>query len=230
MPTREDWQQGGHLRPLPCGPLWSGGSQVTNHVLPAFTDLALEGRPTGREPQPNRRPGKVWPWPVAGAEVGGLPSRPQQDGTSESKQDRSQGKGLLGFLDEHDPGAKARNEGGAAGVGRPWGDPAENPASSRDVPRRTAWKQGATTWRVSLRVTCVRAPARTRTRLRASAVGRGTPTRRLYFFLFLTSSVPVGLALVPSNSQISAAHNDARFLLTPSMRGWLSPRPCDSAP
>lgn len=59
MPTREDWQQGGHLRPLPCGPLWSGGSQVTNHVLPTFTDLALEGRPTGREPQPNRRPGKA---------------------------------------------------------------------------------------------------------------------------------------------------------------------------
>ena len=44
------------------------------------------------------------------ADVGVLPSCPQQDGTRESKQDEA-------FLDEKDPRIKAGSKGGAPGAG-----------------------------------------------------------------------------------------------------------------
>lgn len=75
---------------------WAGQSVASNRLLPRFTDLALEGRPTGRELHPTEA-GKCFPWSVAGADVGMLPSHPQQDGTSESKQNRSQCKGFFGL-------------------------------------------------------------------------------------------------------------------------------------
>lgn len=49
----------------------------------------------GTTSQPEAR--KCFPWSVAAADVGTPPSCPQQDGTSESKQNRGQCKGLLGL-------------------------------------------------------------------------------------------------------------------------------------
>lgn len=219
VPTREGRQQGGHLRPLPCGPLgdkplWAGGGQVRNHVLAPHICRPGSGRKTHREKTATQpEAGRGLPWPVAGAEVGGLPSCPGQDGTSESKQNGSQGQGLLGFLNEHDPGAKARNEGGAAGVGRPCGDPAGKPASSRDVRRGASREQGA--GREEGVLVChagACAPARTRTWLRAS----------LLLSLLNVASVPVTRI---SSSKISVAHNDEHFLLAPSPCGRLPPAP-----
>lgn len=129
------------------------------------------------------------PWPAAGAEAGGLPSRPQRDGTGERKHNGSQGQGLRSFLSmsvTREPRAGRREE----TLG--WGGRGGAPRASGDAPRRMSRKRGPDHAEGALvSHVCACTPARARawstpissltsaskTGLRASAVGRGTPTR-----------------------------------------------------
>lgn len=101
-----------------CGDCWTGGKQSPQPLLPGSplrkttsglgrawrqttcspslqTWLWEEDPREGNHSQPEA--GKCFPWTVEGADVGLLPSCSQQDGTSESKQNQSQCKGLLGI-------------------------------------------------------------------------------------------------------------------------------------
>lgn len=67
---------------------WAEQSVATNQLLPRFLDVALEGRPMGREPHSSggwEMFSSVCGW----ADVGMVPSCPQQGDTWERKQNRN---------------------------------------------------------------------------------------------------------------------------------------------
>lgn len=66
---------------------WAEQNVATNHLLPRFPDLALEGRPIGREPHSSGG-WEMFSLVCGRADVGMVPC-PQQGDTRERKQNRS---------------------------------------------------------------------------------------------------------------------------------------------
>lgn len=88
----------------------------------------------GTTSQPEAR--KCCPWSVAAADVGSPPPCPQQDGTSESKQNRGQCKGLLGLAQGERPRNQGQEQGRRPGWGGGWG------GESLLAPGQWGWVRG----------------------------------------------------------------------------------------